>query len=183
MMQIAADELDVAVERIEIRSGDTDLTPNEGYTAGSQSIQFGGIAQYRFALRSAQLFAGACIRPVGCEAAACDGGILRNGAPSGHDYWTLAGAVNLATNATGRAVRKPASEYTVIGRSAARLDLPAKIFGEAAFIHDMVLDGAKCAAGPIAARPSHRSTKGDSCFIAADRVRSARQFSGDHWGR
>ena len=44
MTQIAADELDVAMERITIRSGDTEFTPNEGYTAGSQSIQFGGVA-------------------------------------------------------------------------------------------------------------------------------------------
>ena len=27
-----------------LQTGDTDLTPNEGYTAGSQSIQFGGVA-------------------------------------------------------------------------------------------------------------------------------------------
>lgn len=38
MIQIAADELDVAMERITIRSGDTERAPNEGYTAGSQSI-------------------------------------------------------------------------------------------------------------------------------------------------
>src|SRR5215472_3953903 len=44
MRQIAAEELDVAPQRICLRSGDTDLTPNEGYTAGSQSIQFGGVA-------------------------------------------------------------------------------------------------------------------------------------------
>ena len=44
MIQIAADELDVAMERITIRSGDTERAPNEGYTAGSQSIQFGGVA-------------------------------------------------------------------------------------------------------------------------------------------
>ena len=44
MTQIAAEELDVAFERITIRSGDTDRTPNEGYTAGSQSMQAGGIA-------------------------------------------------------------------------------------------------------------------------------------------
>jgi CO/xanthine dehydrogenase Mo-binding subunit len=41
MHQIAAEELDVAPERIMLQTGDTDLTPNEGYTAGSQSIQFG----------------------------------------------------------------------------------------------------------------------------------------------
>jgi nicotinate dehydrogenase subunit B len=44
MTQIAAEELDVAFERITIRSGDTDRTPNEGYTAASQSMQAGGIA-------------------------------------------------------------------------------------------------------------------------------------------
>src|SRR5277367_5668888 len=44
MLQIAADELDVAPDRILLQTGDTDLTPNEGYTAGSQSIQFGGAA-------------------------------------------------------------------------------------------------------------------------------------------
>src|SRR5215468_9480995 len=44
MMQIAAEELDVTPERILLQTGDTDLTPNEGYTAGSQSIQFGGVA-------------------------------------------------------------------------------------------------------------------------------------------
>src|SRR5246500_2956591 len=44
MRQIAAEELDVSPDRILLQTGDTDLTPNEGYTAGSQSIQFGGVA-------------------------------------------------------------------------------------------------------------------------------------------
>src|SRR5262252_5595579 len=44
MAQIAAEELDVAPRRIIILTGDTDSTPNEGFTAGSQSIQFGGAA-------------------------------------------------------------------------------------------------------------------------------------------
>ena len=44
MLQIAAEELEVAPERILLQTGDTDRTPNEGYTAGSQSIQFGGVA-------------------------------------------------------------------------------------------------------------------------------------------
>jgi CO/xanthine dehydrogenase Mo-binding subunit len=44
MLQIAADELDVSPDRIDLRTGDTTLTPDEGYTAGSHSIQFGGIA-------------------------------------------------------------------------------------------------------------------------------------------
>jgi nicotinate dehydrogenase subunit B len=44
MRQIAAEELDISPDRILLQTGDTELTPNEGYTAGSQSIQFGGVA-------------------------------------------------------------------------------------------------------------------------------------------
>src|SRR5512143_4141998 len=48
LAQIVAEELDVSFERIKMVMGDTALTPDEGYTAGSTTIQFGG-----FALRQA----------------------------------------------------------------------------------------------------------------------------------
>ena len=44
LAQIAADELDLSLSRIEMISGDTSHTPNEGYTSGSQSIEHGGTA-------------------------------------------------------------------------------------------------------------------------------------------
>ena len=34
----------MAASRIAIEAGDTDLTPNKGFTSGSQSMQFGGVA-------------------------------------------------------------------------------------------------------------------------------------------
>src|SRR3954467_6293349 len=37
--QIAAEELDVPFVRVTVIQGDTDLTPDQGYTAGSMSIQ------------------------------------------------------------------------------------------------------------------------------------------------
>src|SRR3954469_21208651 len=51
--QIAADELDVDLKRINIVHGDTALTPNEGQTAGSQSVQDSGTA-VRFACAEAR---------------------------------------------------------------------------------------------------------------------------------
>jgi hypothetical protein len=48
LAQIVAEELDVPFERINMVMGDTALTPDEGYTAGSTTIQLGG-----FALRQA----------------------------------------------------------------------------------------------------------------------------------
>src|SRR6266849_3034561 len=53
LTQIAADELDVDLKRIRIVYGDTALTPNEGQTAGSQSVENSGTA-VRFACAEAR---------------------------------------------------------------------------------------------------------------------------------
>ena len=144
MAQIAADELDVAIERITIRSGDTEKAPNEGYTAGSQSIQFGGVAMRQACADVRALFLVRAAKVFGCKAndlSIRDGSIYRDGAPTGHDYWTLAGAVDLTTKATGGGVSKRVTDLKSIGKSNERLDLPAKIFGENIFIHDMQING------------------------------------------
>src|SRR5712675_3211571 len=44
LAQIAAEELDLPLSRIKMISGDTGQTPNEGQTAGSQSIEASGTA-------------------------------------------------------------------------------------------------------------------------------------------
>src|SRR5215211_6403287 len=44
LSQIAAEELDLPLERIAMISGDTGRTPNEGQTAGSQSVENSGTA-------------------------------------------------------------------------------------------------------------------------------------------
>jgi nicotinate dehydrogenase subunit B len=144
MAQIAADELGVAMGRITIRSGDTAFTPNEGYTAGSQSIQFGGVAMRQACADVRGLFVEQAAKALGCSAGELgirDGAIFRNGTPTGQDYWTLAGTTDLAAKATGGGKRKAVADFASIGQSSPRLDLPAKIFGERAFIHDMALDG------------------------------------------
>src|SRR6516164_3492615 len=47
LAQIAADELDLPIARVEMISGDTVHTPDEGYTSGSQSIENGDTAMRR----------------------------------------------------------------------------------------------------------------------------------------
>jgi CO/xanthine dehydrogenase Mo-binding subunit len=146
MAQLAADELDVAMSRIAIRSGDTTLTPNEGYTAGSQSMQTGGVAMRQACADVRVLFIAAAANALACapgELSIRDGQFLRNGTPTGQDYWTLAGTVDLTVKATGAGACKSSADLDVTGRSSARIDLPAKIFGQATFIHDMTIAGMK----------------------------------------
>ena len=144
MAQIASDELDVAIERIAVVSGDTALTANEGYTAGSLSMQGGGMALAQACADVRALFLAQAAAIAGCAASELevrDGRFLRNGASTGQDYWTLAGAIDLTVKASGIGARKPAAERKMIGASQRRLDLPDKVFGAPAFIHDMRLDG------------------------------------------
>jgi CO/xanthine dehydrogenase Mo-binding subunit len=142
MAQIAADALDVSLARITVHSGDTAATPNEGYTAGSQSIQSGAMALRQACADARALFVAAAAKRLGCDASALtvrDGAMLRNGAPTAEDYWTLAPLVNLAVEASGAA--EPRSNFNAVGTSTARLDLPDKVFGAPVFIHDMRLPG------------------------------------------
>ena len=159
MAQIASDELDVALARIAIHSGDTETTPNEGYTAGSQSIQTGGIALRQACADVRALFMAAAAKNLGCNANELnvrDGAILRNGQPSGEDYWTLAPHVNLAVDATGAGTAKRVAEFVAIGANTPRLDLPDKVFGAPTFIHDMRLPGMRHAR--VVRQPSRGAT-------------------------
>src|SRR6201997_2417504 len=114
MLQIAADELDVAPERILLQTGDTDLTPNEGYTAGSQSIQFGGVALRLACAEVRALFLDHAAASFGYsrgELAVRDGAITPRGEPTGHDYWSLCTAVDLRRHATGGPPTKSVRDY------------------------------------------------------------------------
>ena len=144
MVQIGAEELDVAPDRILLQTGDTDLTPNEGYTAGSQSIQFGGVALRMACAEVRALFLDHAAGTFGFsrpDLSVRDGAITYRGEATGHDYWSLAGSVDLRRHASGRAQTKSASEYRVVGQNASRIDLAPKVFGESIFVHDMVFNG------------------------------------------
>src|SRR5438270_7559742 len=132
MLQIAAEELDVAPDRILLQTGDTDLTANEGYTAGSQSIQFGGVALRQACAEVRASFLDHAAANFGYsrpDLVVRDGAIIHRGEATGHNYWSLAGAVDLGRHASGVAATKSVRDYRVVGQNTARVDLAAKVFG------------------------------------------------------
>jgi len=144
MRQIAAEELDISPDRILLQTGDTELTPNEGYTAGSQSIQFGGVALRQACAEVRLLFLDRAAAQLGHQRDALsveNGAILHKGQSTGQDYWSLAASVDLQREATGRAPIKQASQHRVVGQNLPRTDLADKVFGGPAFLHDVALDG------------------------------------------
>jgi CO/xanthine dehydrogenase Mo-binding subunit len=141
--QIAAEELDVSPARLAIVPGDTRCSPNEWYTAGSQSIEVGGAAMRLACAEVRRLFveAAACRFEVSAaELRVRDGAIELPGTDLATSYWDLAAEVSLARAATGGAPPKPSAEHAIVGKSAARRDIRAKLSG-AAYVHDMELPG------------------------------------------
>jgi nicotinate dehydrogenase subunit B len=142
MLQIAADELDISPARIVLQTGDTDRTPNEGYTSGSQSIQYGGVALRLACAEVRDLLLDAAAARLGHprgELYVSDGAITRAGLPTGEDYWSLASAIDLGRRATASAPVK--TDFAVVGQNAPRVDLAGKVFGAPAFVHDMSVAG------------------------------------------
>jgi len=135
--QIAADELEVDLKRINIIHGDTALTPNEGQTAGSQSVQNSGTA-VRFACAEAReiLLAAAAAKLGTKDLVVSDGTI--NGSLT---YWDLAGQIDLRKEATGKAHTKAAADYKWVGKSIPRRDVPKKFTGGQAYVQDVRLPG------------------------------------------
>jgi nicotinate dehydrogenase subunit B len=143
LAQIAAEELDLPLSRIKMISGDTGQTPNEGQTAGSQSIEASGTA-----LR----MAGAEVRGILIDLAAkklgagADTLTAAEGVISGRDgrkvgYGELAGEADLHREATAKAAPKPPAEHKIVGKAIPRRDIPAKVTGGAAYVQDVRLPG------------------------------------------
>jgi nicotinate dehydrogenase subunit B len=139
LTQIAAEELDVAPEQVRIVSGETDVSPAEGFTSGSYSIAVGGASIRLVCAEVRALFLDRLADVLRCPVAELsveDGQFLRTGKATGRDYWSIAGEVVLERRASGTAPTKLPSTYRIVGRNLPRIDLPAKLAG-AAFIHDI----------------------------------------------
>lgn len=139
LTQIAAEELDLRPDQVNLVSGQTDVSPAEGFTSGSYSIAIGGASIRLVCAEVRSLFldrvAEALRCPVG-ELSVEDGKFLRAGKDTGRDYWSMAGEVGLERRASGTAPTKRPSTYKIVGKHLPRLDLPAKVAG-AGFIHDI----------------------------------------------
>jgi CO/xanthine dehydrogenase Mo-binding subunit len=145
--QLVAEELCVAFDRVKLVYCDTAYTPDEGYTSGSQShpanFNHNNLAQAAATAREA-LFRIASERlgvPVG-QLVAADGVIAVKGDPSKKvSYGQLLGGKKVDLPLDKNAQRKPASEWTVLGKPIHRPDIPALVTGQFEFVHNVRVPG------------------------------------------
>ena len=144
MVQMAAEELEVSVDRIGFVSGDTALTPNHGGTGGSRGVPQGAVAvrQAAATLRQHLLRIGAeqLRRPV--TEVVLTGGQVRpaNGSP-GLGIGELIGGRPVALAVDPDAPLKDPAVYTVVGQPVPRPDIPGKCTAQHPYLQDFVVPG------------------------------------------
>jgi CO/xanthine dehydrogenase Mo-binding subunit len=143
LQQVAAEELDLPLARVEMISGDTDRTPDEDYTSGSQSIEYGGTAIRLAAAEARALLLDQAAKRfnVAAETLSVGDGVVTAADGRKVGYGELAAALDLHREATAKVAPKPPAQHTIVGRSIPRRDIPAKVTGGAAYVQDIRLPG------------------------------------------
>jgi nicotinate dehydrogenase subunit B len=143
--QIVADELDVSLSQItNLIQGDTALTPNEGYTAGSLSIAQGGMALRYAAATARQYLVGLAAKELGVDPSQLTvaAGVVT--APNGTSvtYGQLIGGKRFDLTVTTPPPLKNPSDYQYVGKPEPRLEIPGIMTGgEPIYLQNLRLPG------------------------------------------
>lgn len=184
LIQVAAEELEVDPAEINLITADTALTPNEGYTAGSQSMQNSATAIRNAAAQVRAILIGEAARRLGVDPAAlrAEGKQVVGPGSNAIGYGELVSAELLHVEAQPVSQLKQPGTFRLIGQSLPRVDIPAKVTGGAAYVQDLRMEGmlharivrppspgAKLAAleaGPVEAMPGVVAVIRDGDFLA-----------------
>jgi nicotinate dehydrogenase subunit B len=133
LLQIAGEELDLDMSQLSSVRLDTNVTPEQGATSSSSSIERGG-PQVRAAAAEARLaLLQKASQRLGVQIGSLvvAGGVVSiDGEPNRSvSYGELIGDKAFDIKFTGTAPRKPPSEYKLVGTRVPRVDMPAKVNG------------------------------------------------------
>jgi CO/xanthine dehydrogenase Mo-binding subunit len=145
LRQIVAEELDLPFDATELIQGDTDLTPDQGYTAGSKTIQRGGAELRRAAATARNLLLQMAARKLAVpkhRLIAKGGRISVKDSPSNAlTYAALIGGKRFNHSVDEQARVKNPDVYAVVGESIERVDIPAKVTGQFTYVQDVRVPG------------------------------------------
>jgi nicotinate dehydrogenase subunit B len=142
--QIAAEELNVPMANVDVIQGDTALTPDQGPTYGSLSIQNAGV-QIRQAAATARaaLIGQASIQlGVAPENLGVANGVISARTGNGSvSYAELIGGKLFDLKLDPASPTKNPADYKIVGKPIERLDIPGKLTGEFTYMQDFRVPG------------------------------------------
>ena len=155
--QVVAEELDVDVERVRIRMGDTQTTCNQGGASGSTGVSLGARPLRNAAAEARRLLVVSAAQHLSqpAERLTVERGVIisKDDASRRVSYAELIGgrrfdaavewnrSVGNFMDVKGQAKPKSPGEYRVVGASVARRDVAGKVFGTADFVTDVKIPG------------------------------------------
>ncbi|HWZ72269.1 MAG TPA: molybdopterin cofactor-binding domain-containing protein [Casimicrobiaceae bacterium] len=141
LVQLAAEELFVGPARIELVTADTSRTPNEGYTAGSNSMKDSGTAIMNAAAQVREMLVGMAASRFGvaADSLSVQDGSIRAADGRSVAYAELVAGQSLHVPAQPQSRLRDAKSRTIVGKALPRLDIPGKLTGAVAYVHDLRL--------------------------------------------
>ncbi|HEY7301987.1 MAG TPA: molybdopterin cofactor-binding domain-containing protein [Xanthobacteraceae bacterium] len=143
LLQLAAEQLGVAPGAITLVTSDTARTPNEGYTSGSQSMPNSGTAIWNAAAQVREILISLAAARLSLSATElkAEGGAIVASDGRRLSFGELVAGDVLHVRAQPVSNLKDPRSHTIVGRSLPRIDIPAKVTGGVAYVHDLRLDG------------------------------------------
>jgi CO/xanthine dehydrogenase Mo-binding subunit len=158
IMMIAAEELDMSLAQLRSVHHDTNVTPNQGSTSGSNGTKVGGKQIRAAAAVARQTLLGLASASLGVPAAqlSVSKGVVSGGGRT-VTYGQLLGdklfnvrvppSFNMAVSGAtagltpGQSPAKQAGQYKLVGTRVPRIDIPAKISGQYTYVHNIRVPG------------------------------------------
>ena len=168
LLQIAGEELDLDMSQLSAVRLDTNVTPDQGATSSSSSIERGG-PQVRAAAAEARralvLRASARLGVQTGSLVVVKGIVCIDGEPNrAVSYGELVGDKPFNIKFTGTAPRKQASQYRLVGTRVPRVDIPDKVAGK--YVHMQHVRVANMLHGRVV-RPRGQRAYGSGAKVAS----------------
>jgi len=143
LLQIAAEELDVNFARVKLVTADTAATANEGFTAGSNSLKDSGTAIRNAAAQVREILLARAAERLNATPGMLrvEDGVVLGPGTSRITYGQLVAGERLHLEAKPVSSFKDPRQYRIVSKSQPRVDIPAKVTGGAAYVHDLRLPG------------------------------------------
>jgi CO/xanthine dehydrogenase Mo-binding subunit len=145
--QLIAEELCVPLNRVKLIQCDTALTPDQGTTSGAQShptnFNQANLAQACATAREALTKLASTRLAVSADLLDVKDGVVsvKSNASQKVTYGELIGGKKFNLSLDSTAKRKPASEWTILGKPIPRLDIPAMATGQFEYVHNVRVPG------------------------------------------
>jgi nicotinate dehydrogenase subunit B len=144
LAQMVADELDVPLAAIDMITGDTALTPDQGTTSGSFSIQNGGVQLRQAAATARNALLTEAAKRLGVskdDLTVVDGAVSSKSGGKSVTYSELIGGKQFALKLDPAVPTKNSASFKIVGKSIARRDIPDKMTGRFIYMQDFRVPG------------------------------------------